>query len=172
MEETWKTLVHSLGLEDPMEESMATHSYILAWRIPWTEEPGGLQPMGLQESDMTEVTDALNGANPVMHLYWRLHLVCPQCRGCVLLIRIKAKKLNVTLLYVFIRQMPFILLSKHSGSWNGISQWIILHLNVLWVYMHLVLRFVWLEEKKISWENRNLIVLWPWVSHLTSCNLI
>ena len=48
---------------------MATHSYILAWRIPWTEEPGGLQPMGLQESDMTEVTDALNGANPVMHLY-------------------------------------------------------------------------------------------------------
>ena len=38
----------SLGWEDPLEEGMATHSSILAWRIPWTEEPGGLQSMGLQ----------------------------------------------------------------------------------------------------------------------------
>ena len=37
-----------LSLEDPLEKEMATHSSILAWRIPWTEEPGGLQPMGLQ----------------------------------------------------------------------------------------------------------------------------
>jgi len=36
------------GREDPLEEGMATHSSILAWRIPWTEEPGGLQSMGLQ----------------------------------------------------------------------------------------------------------------------------
>ena len=42
------------GLEDPLEEGMATHSSILAWRIPWTEEPGGLQPIGHTESDMTE----------------------------------------------------------------------------------------------------------------------
>ena len=40
--------VQSLGLKDPLEEGMATHSNILAWRIPWTEEPGGLQPIGLQ----------------------------------------------------------------------------------------------------------------------------
>ena len=40
--------VQSLGWEDPLEEGMATHSTILAWRIPWTEEPGGLQSMGLQ----------------------------------------------------------------------------------------------------------------------------
>ena len=40
--------VPSLGGEDPMEEGMATHSSLLAWRIPWTEEPGGLQSMGLQ----------------------------------------------------------------------------------------------------------------------------
>ena len=39
--------VQSLGWEDPLEEGMATHSDILAWRIPWTEEPGGLQPMEL-----------------------------------------------------------------------------------------------------------------------------
>ena len=40
--------VQSLGWEDPLEEDMATHSSILAWRIPWTEEPGGLQSMGSQ----------------------------------------------------------------------------------------------------------------------------
>ena len=43
--ETW---VQSLGWEDPLEKEMATHSSILAWRIPWTEEPGGLQSTGLQ----------------------------------------------------------------------------------------------------------------------------
>ena len=41
-------LVQSLGSEDSLEEGMATHSSILAWRIPWTEEPGGLQSMGSQ----------------------------------------------------------------------------------------------------------------------------
>ena len=46
MQETW---VNFLGREDPLEKEMATHSSILAWRIPWTEEPGGLQSMGLQE---------------------------------------------------------------------------------------------------------------------------
>ena len=42
--------VRSLGWEDPLEEGMATQSSILAWRIPWTEEPGGLQSMGLQRA--------------------------------------------------------------------------------------------------------------------------
>ena len=45
MQETW---VQSLGQEDPLEKEMATHSSILAWRIPWTEEPGGLQSTGSQ----------------------------------------------------------------------------------------------------------------------------
>ena len=48
-----ETQVQFLGQEDPLEKEMATHSSILAWRIPWTEEPGGLQSMGLQESDRT-----------------------------------------------------------------------------------------------------------------------
>ena len=43
---TWETWVRSLGREDPLEKEMPTHSSILAWRIPWREEPGGLQPMG------------------------------------------------------------------------------------------------------------------------------
>ena len=45
-----ETQVRSLGQEDPLEKEMATHSSILAWRIPWTEEPGGLQSMGLQRA--------------------------------------------------------------------------------------------------------------------------
>ena len=44
----WETWVRSLGWEDPLEKGMAPHSSILAWRIPWTEEPGGLQSMGSQ----------------------------------------------------------------------------------------------------------------------------
>ena len=44
----WETWVRSLGREDPLEKEMATHSSILAWRIPWTEEPGGLQSTGSQ----------------------------------------------------------------------------------------------------------------------------
>ena len=43
----------SLGQEVPLEKSIAAHTSILAWEIPWIEEPGGLQSMGLQESDMT-----------------------------------------------------------------------------------------------------------------------
>ena len=50
-EETW---VQSLGWEDPLEKGMATHSSILAWRIPWTEESSGLQSMGSQRANTTE----------------------------------------------------------------------------------------------------------------------
>ena len=48
-----ETQVQSLGQEDPLEKEMANHSSIPAWRIPWTEETGGLQSMGLKESDTT-----------------------------------------------------------------------------------------------------------------------
>ena len=50
VQETW---VQSLGQEDLLEKEMATHCSILAWKILWTEEPGGLQTMGSQESDVT-----------------------------------------------------------------------------------------------------------------------
>ena len=53
IQETW---VRSLGWEDPVEEGMATNSSILAWKIPWTDEPGGPQSMGHKESDTTEAT--------------------------------------------------------------------------------------------------------------------
>jgi len=48
LQEVKETWVQSLGWEDPLEEEMATHSSILAWRIPWAEEPDGLQSMGSQ----------------------------------------------------------------------------------------------------------------------------
>ena len=49
MQETQEMLVQSLGWEDPLEKGMATHSSILAWRIPWTEEPGGPWSIGSQK---------------------------------------------------------------------------------------------------------------------------
>ena len=56
MQEPQEMRVGSLGSEDALEEEMATHSSILAWRIPWTGEPGGLQSIGHRESDTTETT--------------------------------------------------------------------------------------------------------------------
>ena len=52
MQETW---VQSLGQEDPLSKEMATHSYIFAWEIPWTEEPGGLKVSGvIKDLDITQ----------------------------------------------------------------------------------------------------------------------
>ena len=55
----WETWVWSLGGKDPLEKGMATHFGILAWRIPWTEEPGGLQSTGLQRVRHDWATDTL-----------------------------------------------------------------------------------------------------------------
>ena len=55
MQETW---IQSLGQEDPLEKGMATPSSILPWRIPWTEEPGGLQSIGSQRVGHNRVTNA------------------------------------------------------------------------------------------------------------------
>ena len=57
IQETQETQVQSLGQEDPLEEEMTTHSSSLAWRIPWTEEPGGLySSWGCKESDTTKLS--------------------------------------------------------------------------------------------------------------------
>ena len=55
-QQTW---VQSLGQEDPLEKGMATHSSIIAWRIPWTEEPGGLQSIGSQRVRQDKATNRL-----------------------------------------------------------------------------------------------------------------
>ena len=60
MQETQEMWVQSLVPEDPLERGTATHSSILAWRIPWAEEPGGYSPQDHKESDMTEVTEHAN----------------------------------------------------------------------------------------------------------------
>ena len=66
-----ETQAHSLGREDPLEKAIATHSSISAWRIPWTEEPGGLQAMWVQSMDWQrvrhdQVTNTLGPANHTM----------------------------------------------------------------------------------------------------------
>ena len=70
----WK-LVWPLGWEDPLKEEMATHSSVLAWRIPWTEEPGGYSPWGRKESDTAERVS--NGTWKAKS--WRWSISCPGC---------------------------------------------------------------------------------------------
>ena len=70
--------VQSWGWEDPLEEGMATRSSSFAWRIPWTEEPGGLRFMGHKESDTTEMTEHTHAHIPAPTLMahsWAIHLI-------------------------------------------------------------------------------------------------
>ena len=90
MQETW---VQSLILEDPLKREMATHSSILAWKTIWTEEPGGLQSMGLQSQ--TRLSE---------HIHRRTHyiriLTCFGCAGSLLLIRLFSSCSEWGLLFV------------------------------------------------------------------------
>ena len=63
MQETQETLAGSLGWKNPLEKETATHSSILAWRISWTEEPCGLQSMGLQRVRQNRVTERAHTVN-------------------------------------------------------------------------------------------------------------
>ena len=74
-QETW---VQSLGQEDPLEKEMATHSSILAWRISWTEEPGGLQSIGWQESDTTEQLHNKKDSGVNTTFFWLLDSLSPR----------------------------------------------------------------------------------------------
>ena len=78
MQEAW---VQSLGGEDPLEEEMATHSSILAWRIPWTEEPGGRQSMGSQRVRHEWVTEH-SCTHPGVYIQKKLHKVVCQNYNC------------------------------------------------------------------------------------------
>ena len=66
-----ETQILSLGWEDPLEKRMATHSSILAWRIPWTEEPGDLQSTGLQSQ--TQLSDSLTLTRTHTHTHTHTH---------------------------------------------------------------------------------------------------
>ena len=73
---TWEIQIRSLGQEDPLEKEMATHSSTLAWKIPWTGEPGGLQSMGLQRvgTRLSDFTFFLSKhiAQTSIHLHFHL----------------------------------------------------------------------------------------------------
>ena len=67
MQETEETWIQSLSQEDPLEEEMATHSSILAWKIPWTEEPVGLQSMESQKSHIYMTDRLITSYSPKLH---------------------------------------------------------------------------------------------------------
>ena len=84
-----ETMVQPLGQEDPLEKEMATHSSILAWRIPWTEEPGWLQSMQCKEWDMTE---------------WWTHYPAFSC--------------HLLISYASVRSIPFLSFIEPIFAWN------------------------------------------------------
>ena len=70
MQEIYEMQIRSLGGEDPPEKEMATHASMLAWRIPWTEEPEELQSMDSQREDTAEATRFCSGCK-TLWLYWK-----------------------------------------------------------------------------------------------------
>ena len=78
VQETQEVQVQSLGGEDPLEEGTATRSSILAWRLPWTEQPGGLQSMGLQSWTQLKGLSMHAGCT---HQGKRVSLAGQQCKG-------------------------------------------------------------------------------------------
>ena len=79
MQKTQETQVRTLGQEDPLEKEMTAHSSILAWRIPWTEEPGGLQSIGSQREDTTERLSTEARARTHTHTQTHTHTHTHQC---------------------------------------------------------------------------------------------
>ena len=90
VQETW---VQSLGGEDPLEKEMATHSSTLAWKIPWTEEPG--RPWGRKESEMTERLHFLLNESLVLDIFY-IHSTT-MCGAVQVLFSVNQKLQNSTL---------------------------------------------------------------------------
>ena len=111
--------VWSLGREDPLEEEMATHSSILAWKIPWTEEPGGLQSMGSQRW--------LSSGAHTVHTHWRKRRYACFCWSSRLfcwpdLMITEAGEWDVNQLWVF---CPLTVFSSPLQNWKfSFSKWI------------------------------------------------
>ena len=115
MQETW---VWSLGLEDPLEKEMATHPSILAWRIPWTEEPGGLQSTRWQRVGHSWVTSLLLSfmTNDVEHLLTGLSAILLWGNVCSVSIQfLSVLFVCFWLCWVFVASRAF---SLAAASWG------------------------------------------------------
>ena len=117
-----ETCVQFLGQEDPLKKEMATHSSVLAWRIPWTEEPGGLQSMGSQRVDMTEQLTLslsfqfLEGDAALYNLsQLRDRLPCNAPCPC--------KKHAICLFFSCISPAKSAFLKILAGDWSSEGQW-------------------------------------------------
>ena len=103
-----------MGLDDPLEKGMATHSSVLAWKIPWTEEAGGLQSMRSQESDMTQ---RLNHQPRNVNIFGGTLCCPPRLKMCNLGLQVKF--CHNTLSYgIRLHGFPG-WLSRKESSWNA-----------------------------------------------------
>ena len=108
-----------MGWEDPQEEDIATLSIILAWRIPWTEEPGRLCPQGCKESDMTEGLSMYIHTPSLLPVFPTLHPLIKHLRKSWTFFSLKSTpEMPLSLLHSYFQMLysPIILSSNHQPS--------------------------------------------------------
>ena len=127
MQETW---VRSLGLEEPLEKEMATHSSILAWRIPWTEEPGGLQSMESQKS-RTRLSDQTTAT----FFFYRYKKKATLTHSAITTLEIK----SLLSPSVFISCFSKIMVESHGGHSGGHYE---LCLNFLYIFTFFAIKYL------------------------------
>ena len=119
----------SLGQEDPLEKEMATHSSILAWEIPWTEEPGGLQSMGLKRVGHNLVTKQQLTGLPLSVVTIFLHIyLCLYTQACIILCNF------IPCIGSYICVNTITIKTQNTDIFLAV-QWLIFHLTMqgLWV---------------------------------------
>ena len=166
MQETW---VRTLGWEDPLQKGIATHSSILAWRIPWTEESGGLQSLELQRIGHDWATNVL--FPQAMSVMWKVKV----------LKRIRFQPPHPDPRHLFISRIPT------RPAWDLVpifDVWFCLWLDRVQYWVIKVLLFCWFakwwnyfsirrEESQAEWENQGRLQRWPelspWAESWVSC---
>ena len=154
-----ETRVWSLGGEDPLEKGMTTQSGIVAWRIPWTEEPGGLQSMGSQELDTTERLTLWRNSAVILWVIFSYYAYL------IFSLNFQLDDNCFTTLYWF---LPYINTNQTIKPWYAESSYTLSQREVLCVgAVKLVLVFLFLllwKDWCWSWSSNPLA---PWCKELT-----
>ena len=155
MQETW---VQSLDWEDPLEKEMATHCCILAWEVPWTEEPGGLQSMGLQRvghDGATKQQQQQQEYNNCLHLWLRSN---PGIIIIIIIIIIISCFLYFLVILIgnYLLCMYYILQDVLGTKDTKLNKAILNKFELYWIKLNL---FFWTNIEYSSYFSSSLVIL-------------
>ena len=117
MEGLW---VQFLGQEDPLKKEMATHSSILAWKIPWTEDPGGLQSMGSQELDTTDRLSTCHVLDTILSLFQILSHLISNSSAAAAAAKLLQSCPTLATPWTIARQVPLSMGFSRQEYWSGL----------------------------------------------------